>query len=186
MSTASASHLSLILFDLCQRLTCSPSWAMVEVPCSPPSPFQLHVSIASLCRLSSENVHACKRSLFAKSPSLAFVGGEKQRKDSEIHYSIHVDCLRSMSMDARSHPLSLITLSLLVPCSFGLCREHVHKRDVSLLDGVMQGRMLGWKDILRRQGNARQDNRWERYVAATGTRPMIIWMARMDWGTEST
>ena len=65
---------------------------------------------------------------------------EKQRKDFEIHDSIHVDCLRSMSMDAKSHPSSFITLSLLDPCSLGMCREHVHKQDVTLLDGVMQGR----------------------------------------------
>ena len=171
---------------------------MAELPSPHPSSFQVHVSIASLCRLFLENVHGCKRSLSAKNPSLAFVGRKKQRKDFEIHYPVHVDCLRSMSMDAKSHPLSLITLPLLVPCLFGLCPEHVHKRDGSLLDGVMQGRILSWKDMLRRQGNARQDIRWERYVAATGTRPMIIWMARMDGsclpdvherrhrGTEST
>lgn len=82
-------------------------------------------------------------------------------------------------MDAKSHPLTFIMLSLLGPCSFGMCWEHVHKQDVNLLDGVMQGRLLGGNDI-RRPGYARQDRRWERYVAATGTRPMIIWVARMD------
>ena len=64
-------------------------------------------------------------------------------------------------MDAKSHPSSLIALLLLDRCSFGLCREHVHKRVVNLLGG-------GY------------DIRWEGYVAVTGTRPMIVWVARMD------
>ena len=166
MSTASAIHLSLILFYLCYLLTCSPSWAMVEVPCSHPSPSQLRVSITSLCRLSLDHVHGCKNSLFARDPSLAFVGkrsnGRTLRSTIQsmstvfgvcpwtrnliLHHSlrcpylihVHWECVESMSTSKMSLYLT------------GLCKAG-HKVERNYCGGgVMQGRILDGNSMSRR------------------------------------
>ena len=110
--------------------------SLAEVSSSHPSPLHLHVSIASLCRLSSEYVHGCNISLFARDPGVAFVGEEKQRKDFEIHYPFHVNCFRSMTMDGRSHPLSLIRCHCLVRVHLN-CVESMSTSEMSVyLSGV--------------------------------------------------
>lgn len=68
-------------------------------------------------------------------------------------------------MDAKSHSISPIMLALPCPCLFGLFSEHVHK----------------WKCRFTLGGDARKDIGWEPHVAATGTRPMIIWVAQTEF-----
>lgn len=142
---------------------------MAEVPSSYPSPFPLYVSIASLCRLSSEYVHRCKISLFAnqyyaycrvrvyypytmsRGPNLVFVGEETQRRTLR-------STTQSMSTVFGVCPwteiASFITHYVVTTWSvfIWMCREHVHKRDVSLLSGGMQGRILDGNDMLRQLG----------------------------------
>ena len=152
MSTASAIHPSLIYSTSISGSPLHHLGPMAEVSSSHPSPFQLHVSIAALCRLSSEYVHRCKNSLFARDPSSVFVGGETQqrslRSTIQSMSTVFGVCPWTRNLilyhSLRCHYLVVVHLD---------CVGSMSTSEMSVyLMGVMQGRILDGNDMLRRLG----------------------------------